>query len=152
MKTTKKLFLTLTLIFSFMTISSFANNPQDAPKADTEKVTDNSDKLVVVWSSGDRDVALDMVFMYTSAAKKYGWWEDIIFIIWGPSAKLLAGDKELQEYIKEMQNADIVTVACKACADSYGVSDQLGELGIKVRYSGQELTKYIKGGWHVVTF
>lgn len=151
MKTTKKLILALTLILSFMTISSFANSPQDAPKTDTEKVIDNADKLVVVWTSGDRDVALKMVFMYTFNAKKYGWWEDITFLIWGPSSKLLAEDKELKDYVKEMQKVGITTVACKACADSYGVADKLEELGVTVRYAGQELTKYIKER-HVVTF
>ncbi len=115
-----------------MTISSFANNPQGAPKTDTEEV-DNSSKLVVVCSSGDRDVALDMVFMYIFAAKKYDCWEEITFLSREPSAKLLSEDNELQDYVKEMQNVDIVTLACKACADSYGVYDKLEDIGLNVR-------------------
>ena len=47
-----------------------------------EGVKDNtSDKLIVLWTSGDRDVALKMVFMYTYNAKKLKWWEDITFIV-----------------------------------------------------------------------
>ena len=34
------------------------------------------EKLVILWTSGDREVALKMVFMYTYNAKKYGWWDE----------------------------------------------------------------------------
>ena len=37
--------------------------------------TVNQDHLVVVWSSGDPEVAHKMVFMYTYNAKKNGWWK-----------------------------------------------------------------------------
>ena len=112
----------------------------------------NEEKLVVVWTSGDRDVALKMVYMYTYNAKKYGWWKDITFIIWGPSAKLLSTDKELHDYLKKMKEEGIVLKACKACADQYEVSDKLTELGVTVKYMGVELTDFIKEGRHVITF
>lgn len=35
----------------------------------------NSDKLVILWTSGDREVALKMVFMYGLNAKVKGWWK-----------------------------------------------------------------------------
>ena len=59
------------------------------------KVKDN---LIVVWSSGDRDVAEKMVFMYTLNSKLRKWWKDVTLIIWGPSAKLISEDVELQDY------------------------------------------------------
>ena len=40
-------------------------------------------ELVVLWTSGDREVALKMVFMYIFNAKSRGWWEEIRLIIWG---------------------------------------------------------------------
>jgi hypothetical protein len=49
--------------------------------------------LVVVWSSGDREVALKTAFMYTVNAKLKGWWPEVILIVWGPSAKLLSEDR-----------------------------------------------------------
>ena len=100
--------------------------------------------LVVIWSSGDREVALKMVFMYTYNAKLHGWWDDIIFIVWGPSAKLLTEDKELQNYFKKMLETGIVVEACKACSDMYGVSDQLEKLGVDVKFMGVPLTDYLK--------
>ena len=73
----------------------------------------NPDTLVVLWSSGDREVATKMVFMYTLNAKRRGWWNDATLIVWGPSAKLLAEDSELQEHIKEMRQAGVGLLACK---------------------------------------
>ena len=104
------------------------------PPLKSEK-TDPS-KLLVVWTSGDRDVALNMVFMYTYNAKKNGWWENIRFLIWGPSSKLLAEDKELQKEIQKMKKVGIELLACKACADRYGVSKALQGMGIHVKYMG----------------
>ncbi len=108
--------------------------------------------LVVLWTSGDREVALKIVFMYTLNSKLQNWWKDVCFIIWGPSAKLLSEDAELQGYVKKMKEIGIVLEACKACADEYGVSKNLKKLGVNVKYMGKPLTKYIKEGRKVITF
>lgn len=114
-------------------------------------MADNKDTLVVLWTSGDREVALKMVFMYTLNAKLKGWWEKVIFIVWGPSAKLLAGDSELQEHIQKMDEAGIVLEACRKCADMYGVSGELERMNIDVRYMGEPLTAYLKEGRKTIT-
>jgi len=109
-------------------------------------------KLLVVWTSGDREVALKMVFMYTFNAKKRGWWKEVRFLVWGPSSKLLSEDKELQQGITQMKEAGVELVACKACADQYGVSEKLESLGIEVKYMGVPLTEMLKSDWTTVTF
>jgi hypothetical protein len=109
-------------------------------------------KLLVVWTSGDRDVAMNMVFMYTYNAKKNDWWENIRFIVWGASTKLLSGDKELQQEILKMKEIGIEILVCKACADIYGLSDDLQKLGLEVRYVGKDLTDMLKSGWTTLTF
>ena len=142
----KKSLLSL-FVVSLMTSSSFS---QENKMQKTEKPAPS--KLAVVWTSGDRDVALKMVFMYTFNAKKQGWWKDVQFIIWGPSSKLLSEDKEIQDYLKKMKGQGIKLLACKACADSYGVSDKLEELGVEVKYMGVPLTELLKSDqWKVVT-
>ncbi len=133
-----------------MTKNSQAQQTEPS-NSETELVVD-SEKLVVVWTSGDAEVAKKMVYMYTYNAKKYGWWKDITFIIWGPSSKLLAENTELQDYIKKMKEEGIILEACKACADMYEVSDKLTELGVDVKYMGTALTDYIKSERHVITF
>jgi hypothetical protein len=109
-------------------------------------------RLGVLWTSGDRDVALKMVFMYTLNAKRRRWFDEVQLIVWGPSSKLLSVDEELQGQIAQMKAAGVEFTACKACADSYGVSEKLTELGIEVKYMGQPLTEMLKGDWVVTTF
>ena len=119
-------------------------------KRDTTEIA-NKDKLVVVWTSGDKEVAMKMVFMYTFNAKKYEWWDDITLLVWGPSSKLLTEDKELQDYVKKMLDSGIHVLACKGCADMYGISDELEQIGVTVRYTGKDLTSFIKER-QVITF
>lgn len=116
-----------------------------------EEVKNNKEKLYVLWTSADKEVALNMVFMYTLNAKKRGWWKEVGLIVWGPSAKILAEDKDLQEYILRIKNAGVSLEACKTCADNYGVASQLEDLGIEVRLMGMPLTKYIKEGYPIIT-
>ena len=109
-------------------------------------------KLGVVWSSADRMVARSMVFMYTKNSKLKGWWDHVRLVVWGPSAKLLSVDKELQAELEDLKAAGVELQACKACADMQGVSAELEALGVDVKYMGQPLTDMLQGGWKVLTF
>ena len=61
---------------------------------------EDSGELFVLWTSGDRETALSMVFMYTHNSKLRGWWEDVTLIVWGASTKLLIQDEELQGRVR----------------------------------------------------
>ncbi|NQU27994.1 MAG: hypothetical protein HQ528_06880, partial [Candidatus Marinimicrobia bacterium] len=37
----------------------------------------DDEKLVILWTSGDRAVALKMVFMYAGNAPRFEWWQHI---------------------------------------------------------------------------
>jgi hypothetical protein len=115
-------------------------------------IMENNDKLVVLWTSGDREVAEKMVFMYTQNSKLRGWWKDVTLIVWGPSSKLLSQDSGLQDYIQSIKGVGVEVVACRACADEYGVTSDLESLGIEVKYMGEPLTSYLKSGIKVLTF
>ena len=39
------------------------------------------EELVVLWTSGDREVALKMVFMYATNSKKKGWWKEVTLVV-----------------------------------------------------------------------
>lgn len=131
-------------------ISTTNVKAQDAPPAPEMNTT--SDTLLVVWSSGDPDVADKVCFMYAYNAKKWGWFKEVIFVIWGPSAKLLSENEDLQDYIKKMMDAGIDVEACIACARMYGVVEDLKDLGIDVKGMGTILTKYLKAGYPNITF
>ena len=110
----------------------------------TKKISE-PDELVVLWTSGDREVALKMAFMYTYNSKRFKWgWKNVTLVVWGPSAKLLASDTELKEHIIEMKEKGVKLLACKKCSDTYGVSNDLKRLGIEVKYMGKPLTDYLR--------
>ena len=111
----------------------------------------SKDKLVFLWSTEDRGIALNMIFMYTLNAKRQGWWDDVTLLIWGPSARLLAEDRELQERLAELKEEGVALEACKACAENYGVDEALSDLGVNVYYIGEQLTKYIKEGRRILS-
>lgn len=90
--------------------------------------------------------------MYPHNSSKHGWWDEVRLIVWGPSAPLLVGDAELQERIKAMIEDGVHVMACKYCADSYGISEALADLGIEVVYIGQPLTEMLQSGWTSLTF
>ena len=117
-----------------------------------EDSNNNSDKLAVLWTSGDPDVAHRMVFMYTHTAKRAGWFNEVTLIVWGPSQRLLLDDKSLQEKLKAMQSDGVTVEACIACAMSYGIVEDLKKIGITVRGMGEPLSSYLKSGWKVLTF
>ncbi|MGM0602535.1 MAG: DsrE family protein [Bacillota bacterium] len=110
-----------------------------------------NNNLAVLWTSGDIEVAKKMVFMYVFNAKKQNWFENVTFIVWGPSSRLLSENKSLQEEIKKFIKVDIKVEACKACSDEYGVSEKLEDLGIEVKYMGKPLSDYLKDDMKVLT-
>ncbi len=109
-----------------------------------------SDELIVLWTSGDREVALKMVFMYTLNSKLRGWWKEVTLIVWGPSSKLISVDTELQDYLSKMKKTGVKLLAWKTCSDLYGVSDDLEKLGIEVKKMGVPLTELIKGDCKII--
>jgi hypothetical protein len=89
--------------------------------------------------------------MYTLNSKRFKWgFKDVTLVVWGPSSKLLTEDKELQERIVEMQEEGVQVLACKKCADQYGVSDKLRQMDIEVKYMGKPLTDYLRDGRYSV--
>ena len=151
MKKTFVLLLAL-LIAGLNSVTLTASNPSENmhPKEMNKEETDN--QLLIVWTSGDPDVAHNMVFMYAYNAQKNGWWDQVTLLVWGPSEKLSSEDTTIQESLQKMKEEGVEVLACKACADQYGVCSKLEEIGITVKYTGTYLTDYIKSGKKVISF
>ena len=113
---------------------------------------DNSDKLVVVWSSDNPELARSMVFMYAGNAKKVKWFNEVTLIIWGPSARLAAENEEIQKELAQLKDAGVKIEACVACAMMYGVDAKLRQLGCDVKPMGPVLSDYLKQNYKVLTF
>ena len=90
--------------------------------------------------------------MYAHAARQQKWFEEVTLVVWGPSARLLAADKDLQAKVKLMKADGVVVRACVVCADSYGVSETLRNLGLTVEPMGKPLSDFLLEGWKVLTF
>ena len=141
----KKLFLILIIILT--TSNLFAQSEKNL-----KSNYNPSDTLVVLWTSGDPEVAEKVCFMYTHNALKRGWFKTVILIVWGPSANLLATNTRLESEVKSMILDGIQLQACKACSDSYGVSEKLQDIGVEVIYMGMPLTNYLKSGYSILNF
>ena len=64
------------------------------------------EKLAVLWTSGDRVVAEKSCLMYTHAAKRNGWFDEVVLIVWGSSSRLLAEDEDHTDHYQR-QLADL---------------------------------------------
>ncbi|MFA6471308.1 MAG: DsrE family protein [Candidatus Latescibacterota bacterium] len=147
----KKMTVILCLCLMFNMPVPYTGNPVANAEEKAQKAQEPS-KLLVLWTSGDREVAIKVAFMYTYFMKKSKSWDEVCLVVWGPSAKLLSEDRELQDYIKKMKDEGVILQACKACSDMYGVSDTLSTMGIDVKYMGKPLTDMLKSGWVNLAF
>ena len=112
----------------------------------------NYSKLLIVWATGDKDVALNMVLTYAINSKLHDWWKEVVLLIWGSSSRLSAQDKEIQQRIASAQNEGVRVIACKKCAENMHVVQELEQLGVEVFYTGEFLTNWLKSGEQVLTF
>ena len=109
-------------------------------------------KVFILLSSGDKEVALDVGLVYPLNAVKNKWMDEVKVIIFGPSEKLAAYDVEVQEKLKELQEAGIEVIACKWCADKLNITSAIEKTGIKVAYVGSIISQLLKDGWASLTF
>jgi hypothetical protein len=150
----KKVFMLALVFFGLASVTLMASNPSKIMNETKEEMKEENpaDHLLIVWTSGDPDVAHKMVFMYAFNAQKNGWWAQVTLLVWGPSAKLSSEDKDIQASLKKMKDQGVELLACKGCADQYGVSAKLEKQGIEVKYTGTYLTDFIKSGKKVISF
>lgn len=53
---------------------------------------------------------------------------------------MLCLDDKLRAELEKMRREGVELLACKACADRYGLSDEFRNLGVNVTYMGQPLS------------
>lgn len=127
------------------------SNEATAPESNAA-AQDEPSRLTVLWTSGDPDVAHRVGLMYSGAAQRAGWFDEVHLIVWGPSQRLLAADKDIQAAVQKMKDSGVKVEACIACANSYGLVERIRELGYEVKPMGPPLTEALKRGDKVLTF
>ena len=108
-------------------------------------------ELLILWTTADRDSAENMVFMYGYNAKRNNWWDRVTLLVWGGATRLIAADRELQEKLKQLREAEVEVIACKRCAERLDLVHALEELDIHVFYTGQFLTEWLKADKKILT-
>ncbi|HUX95456.1 MAG TPA: hypothetical protein VMV47_06960 [Bacteroidales bacterium] len=138
-----KYLIIIVILATFLTRVAVAQQPAATGPADT---------LVVMWTSGDPEVANEACLMYAHAAKKNKWFKEVILIVWGPSQRLAVENSEIKDKIASMQHDGVIIQACVACSNMLGVTDELKACSIDVRGMGVPLTKYLKRGYKVISY
>ena len=111
-----------------------------------------SNKLLIIWSTQEIEVAKKMVLLYSGVMLERGYWDEAVLMIWGPSAKLLSENIELQNKVKEIAKTGVKLQACVVCTDEYGVSQKLEDLGVELTHTGEMLTQALQSDWKTITF
>ena len=106
----------------------------------------------MILSSADEVVHRELSFPYAYNSKKQSWMDQVRVILWGPTEKIAAENRDFQEQILLLMDAEVEVIACKACSDNFGVSEELEKLGINVQYVGSLVTEMLKDGWYQLTF
>lgn len=135
-----------------VTLVGFSFGVSRTADASNAAAQDEPSRLTVLWTSGDPDVAHRVGLMYSGAAQRAGWFDEVHLIVWGPSQRLLAADKDIQAAVQKMKDSGVKVEACIACANSYGLVERIRELGYEVKPMGPPLTEALKRGDKVLTF
>lgn len=110
-----------------------------------------TERLLVLWTSGERETALNMVFMYTVNSRRFDWWGEVTVLVWGAATRLAAEDAAVRARIAEARAQGVRVIACKACAENLGAVEQLESAGVEVFYTGTFLTDWLKSGDRMLT-
>jgi hypothetical protein len=137
---------TLFILLSLCTVLINKTSAQDTIPATA------SDTLVVLWSSGDPEVAEKACLMYTGYARSRGWFKEVILLAWGPSERLMSENEMVKQRVAALQKDGVIVQACVVCANMYSVTDDLKVCSVDVRGTGGLLTKYIKRGYKMISF
>ena len=108
-------------------------------------------RILVLWTSGEKETALNMVLMYTTNSKLHGWWDEVVLLVWGAASRLAAEDPDVQARLVAARQAGVRVIACLACAKNMGVVEALQQQGIEVFYTGQFLSDWLKAGNKVLS-
>ena len=109
-------------------------------------------KVFVVVGSGDKDVIMWPGLKYPLTATTEKCMDEVKVVIFGTAEQLDAYDLEVQQRLRELQEAGIKILACNACADEYNITDILEEAGIEVIYVGPVISQLLKDGWASLSF
>ncbi len=100
--------------------------------------------LHILWTNSELHTSELMVLNYATNAMLQKLWDEIIVIIWGNTAKLLAENAHLQEQMKAAMHAGVKFSACVDCVRKLGVEKVFKSQNIEIKPWEEKLTELIK--------
>lgn len=108
-------------------------------------------KLYIIWTNADPVTSHNMVMMYATNSMLNRWWDEVVVVIWGATAKYVVEDEKIQERIEIARSAGVKFSSCLSCANNLGLTEDLKNLGFEVIRWGESLSTLIQNGEHVMT-
>ncbi|MCE5259898.1 MAG: DsrE family protein [Chloroflexi bacterium] len=108
-------------------------------------------RLLLLWTTDNKETAANMVLMYTTNSCLHGWWDEVVLLLWGAAQRLAAEDADIQALLAAAKNAGVRPIACLACARNMGTLEALQAMGVEVFYTGQFLSDWLKSGDQVLS-
>lgn len=92
----------------------------------------NNDKLTILWTSGEKDVAMKVAFRYADEVVQKNLWREVELLVWGASVLLAGSDADIKSKLLNLMEVGIQVKACIVCADEYEVTQELEDMGIEL--------------------
>lgn len=103
---------------------------------------------VLIWlASGERGKLLPGI-LWGVNAKRYGWVDEVRFVVFGDSETTLMNDEELFGMVQEAGGS----LFCRHVAEQSGTVEQLERMGADLVYVGEPIADALKDGFNVLTF
>lgn len=103
---------------------------------------------VLIWlASGDRSKLMPGV-LWGVNAKRFGWVDEVRFVVFGEAEGLLMNDDELFAMVQEVEGA----LFCRHVAEEAGTVEQLETKGAELVYVGKPIADAIREGFTLLTF
>jgi hypothetical protein len=83
-----------------------------------------SSKLVIIVTQGEEDAIWTGLFMAIKCTEN-SYMDDIRLVLWGPSEKAIAENKEFQDMVHEYLELGKPVWACRTCSERYGVAEAM---------------------------
>ncbi|MDO5569973.1 MAG: hypothetical protein Q4F97_00720 [Bacteroidales bacterium] len=112
----------------------------------------SNEKLTILWTSGEKDVAAKVVLKYAEEIVEHKLWNEIEVIVWGPSVKLLCDDNAVKTKVEKLIYQGVEFSACIVCTDDYGVANILTQMGVRLEMVGEKLTHLIQDQKPLISF
>lgn len=104
-------------------------------------------KILIWLASGDIE-KLKPGILYGINALKNDWVDDVKFVVFGESEKIIPEETNLFEALQNTEG----TTYCKYVADEMGITEDLEKRGAKIEYVGDYISNLVKDGYQVLTF